>query len=142
MYVCIDSSKDYKTSIPFVRFFLYLLSFPPYLHINILFSRIYLLLSFLHISCYYFLYYILSYFLPYPTFLRTPRHATHASLALLLLSPYPHVSYLHSIFIHFYTQSLPSLFDFRFSLIHFILTLILVHLLSPALLLRLCFFLF
>ena len=92
VYIFIDSPKGNKSSIPFINFF-YI--FSP-------FSRIYILLSllyyFLHIS--YCLYYILSYFILYPTFLRTSCHAMHASLALLFLSPYPHVPYLFSTFIH------------------------------------------
>ena len=83
-----------------------------------------------------------------PSFLRSILYSTlsyfspHASPALLLSSPSLHFSYLFSTFIHFHTVSFPSLVDFRFSLIHSILTFILVPLFSPVLLLHSRFFLF
>ena len=107
--------------------FFYIFSFLPYLHIYILLSRIYLLLSFLHISYYYLLYYILSYFLPYPTFFfaRPARLARFTSLISLS-------SYLLSTF-YFYTQSLSPLISTSVSLSFIPFSLSFLFLSSPPL---------
>ena len=72
IWIFIDFPKGWKASTPFIHFF----------YIFSLFSRIYILLPFshyfLHIS--YCLYYILSHFLFYPNFLRTPRSIVFAFL--------------------------------------------------------------
>ena len=119
MYVCIFIDSPRVTRLPSRIYILrintflssvFTISFPFYVFL-IITSYITLYLSFYLILLApprlarharfpsYCLSYILSYFLPYPTFLRTPRHATHASLALFLLFPSPYVLYLFSMYI-------------------------------------------
>ena len=126
MDVCIfiDSSKGYKASTPLIH----LLSLLTYLQLSYPFYT-----TFYRFLIVYFTFYLIFYII----LLFSARLARSLYFSYLLL-----ILKLRTYFLLLYTVSFSSSFDFRFAFNHSILTLILVPLLSPALLLRLCFFLF